>query len=66
MREYSKHLGRLRDDQLQAALDRFELGKLVSANPVRLGNFGQNLFLTSTAGEWVLRGNPLSPEQFVR
>ncbi len=66
MREYSKRLGRLHDDQLQAALDRFDLGKLVSADPVRLGNFGQNVFLTSTAGEWVLRGNPLSPEQFVR
>lgn len=62
--EYSRRLGRIAPRQRQAALDRFGLGALVSAEPVRFGNFGQVLFLTSAAGEYVLRGAPRYPWQF--
>ena len=62
--EYSARLGRITPAQFQAALDRFGLGRFVRAAPVRGGNFGQVLFLTSTAGAWVLRGSPLLPGQF--
>lgn len=46
--EYSKHLGIISDDQFQSALDRFDLGKFVQAEPIPFGLFGQNVFLTST------------------
>jgi len=62
--EYSQHLGGLSHDQFQAALDRFDLGELVSAQPIPFGNFGQNVFLTSTKGDYVLRGKPHYPWQF--
>lgn len=61
---YSQRLGRLSERQLQAALDRFQLGRLLRAEPVRLGNFGHNVFLASTQGAFVLRGAPLDPLQF--
>jgi hygromycin-B 7''-O-kinase len=54
--EYSKRLGPISSTQLQAALDHFNLGKLVSAEAIPFGLFGQNVFVTSTAGEFVLRG----------
>ena len=57
-REYSQRLGALTHAQLQAALDRFELGALIAAEPAPGGLFGQNVMLTSSAGEYVLRGNP--------
>ena len=57
-RQYSERLGVLRAEQLQAALDRFDLGALVDAAPMAGGLFGQNLLVTSTRGEWVLRGCP--------
>jgi aminoglycoside phosphotransferase (APT) family kinase protein len=63
-REYSKRLGVLSHRQFQAALDRFDLGALVCAEPIPLGLFGQNVFLTSTRGEYVLRGAPHYPWQF--
>jgi hygromycin-B 7''-O-kinase len=63
-REYSKRLGLLSSAQFQAALDRFDLGELIQAEPVPFGNFGQNVFLTSTKGEFVLRGAPHYPWQF--
>src|SRR5258708_20502752 len=68
-REYSKRIGAISDGQLQAALDRFGLVKLVAAEPVKSGLFGQNIFVTSTGGEFVLRGAPhhqwqLPTEQF--
>lgn len=62
--EYSPRLGRIAPVQFQAALDRFGLGRFVRATSVRGGNFGQVLFLTSTVGDWVLRGSPLLPGQF--
>jgi hygromycin-B 7''-O-kinase len=66
MLRYSHRLGELSPGQLQAALDRFDLGGLLRAEPISAGNFGQNLFLTSTTGQYVLRGAPFWPEQFPR
>ena len=57
-REYSKRLGAISDEQLQAALDRFGLGRMVSAEPIANGLFGQNLMVSTTSGEYVFRGAP--------
>jgi aminoglycoside phosphotransferase (APT) family kinase protein len=57
-REYSKRLGVLTGAKLQAALDRFGLGRLLDAQPAPGGLFGQNVFLTASSGEFVLRGCP--------
>jgi hygromycin-B 7''-O-kinase len=56
--EYSTRLGHITPAQFQAALDRFGLGTFVRAEPVVGGLFGQNVFVTSTGGELVLRGVP--------
>ena len=61
---YSQRLGVLMPQQFQTALARFALGDFVNAAPVTGGLFGQNVFLTSTQGEYVLRGNPHYPWQF--
>lgn len=57
-REYSKRLGSLTQAQLEAALARFDLGELVAAEPAAGGLFGQNIFVTSSRGDFVLRGCP--------
>ena len=62
--EYTKRLGIIRPDQFQAALNRFDLGTFVTAQPISFGLFGQNVFVTSTHGEWVLRGCPHYDWQF--
>lgn len=64
VREYSKRLGDISDDQLQKALTCFNLGDFLSAEPIPFGLFGQNLFLTSTVGKFVLRGVPHYDWQF--
>jgi aminoglycoside phosphotransferase (APT) family kinase protein len=51
-------VGVLTHEQLQAALDRFDLGELRGAEPAPSGLFGQNVMLASSTGEWVLRGAP--------
>jgi aminoglycoside phosphotransferase (APT) family kinase protein len=61
---YGKRLGQISDEQLQMALDRFHLGTLLHAEPVPFGLFGQNIFLTSTQGAYVLRGSPHYRWQF--
>src|SRR6266566_8007541 len=61
---YSKRLGLISDEQLQVALDRFHLGRFSGAEPIPFGAFGQNLFVSSTKGGYVLRGNPLLWWQF--
>lgn len=61
---YAPRLGHLPANKLQRALDRFGLGKLMVTEEVRTGNFGQNVFLTSTTGEYVFRGNPFFDWQF--
>ncbi len=55
---YSQRLGLISDEQFQAALDHFNLGRFVRAQPVPFGLFGQNVFVSSTEGEYVLRGDP--------
>jgi hygromycin-B 7''-O-kinase len=62
--EYTKRLGTIEPAQFQAALDRFDLGTFVAATPIPFGLFGQNVFVTSTHGEWVLRGCPHYDWQF--
>ena len=62
--EYSKRLGNISDEQLQGALDYFDLGKFLQAEPIPFGLFGQNLFVTSSVGEFVLRGVPHYDWQF--
>lgn len=54
--QYSRRLGSISSKQFQAALDHFDLGRFVSAEAIPFGLFGQNVFVTSTAGEFVLRG----------
>lgn len=63
-REYSHRLGALTPPQFQAALTRFSLGDFIDATPVSQGLFGQNVFVTSTQGAYVLRGAPHYPWQF--
>ncbi|HEX4203941.1 MAG TPA: phosphotransferase [Ktedonobacteraceae bacterium] len=63
-KKYSERLGMIADTQFQAALDRFHLGRLVQAEPVPFGLFGQNVFVSSTNGEYVLRGQPHFSWQF--
>ncbi len=55
---YSQRLGMISDDQFQAALDRFSLGRFVRAEAIPFGNFGQNVFVSSSTGEHVLHGDP--------
>ena len=62
--EYSQRLGNITDEQFQKALDRFELGQLIKAESIPFGNFGQNVFLTTTIGEYVFRGKPHYAWQF--
>ena len=57
-------LGHISTKQFQIALDRFNLGKLIQVEPVRLGFFEQNVFLYTTKGNYVLRGSPLHSWQF--
>ena len=61
---YSQRLGALTPQQFGAALARFSLGDFVGAAPITGGLFGQNVFVTSTHGEYVLRGSPHYPWQF--
>ena len=53
--EYSKRLRIIEPSQFQAALDRFDLGTFVAAMPIRFGLLRQNVFVSSTGGEWVCR-----------
>ena len=55
---YSHRLGAISDAQFQAVMSRFGLGRFLQAVPVTSGLFGQNVFLSTTAGEFVLRGAP--------
>ncbi|MGE3075927.1 MAG: phosphotransferase family protein [Dehalococcoidia bacterium] len=57
-REYSARLGVISDEQLQAALDRFGLGRVVRAEPIANGLFGQNLMVTASTGDYIFRGAP--------
>ena len=62
--DYGHRLGRLTGAQLQAAVDRFDLRRLVSAAPIPGGQFGQNVHLETDSGKWILRGCPHYDWQF--
>jgi hygromycin-B 7''-O-kinase len=55
---YGARLGMITTAQFQAALDRFALGTFIRAAAIPWGNFGQNVFVTASSGEYVLRGAP--------
>jgi hygromycin-B 7''-O-kinase len=57
-RMYSQRLGMISNSQFQAALDRFQLGHFLQAEAIPFGSFGQNVFVSSTTGNYVLRGDP--------
>jgi hypothetical protein len=50
-REFSECLGALSEEQMQAALDRFDLGSVAHAECILFGNFGQNVFVTCSKAE---------------
>lgn len=62
--KYSERLGEITNEQFQRALDTFHLGKFVKAEPISQGLFGQNVYITSDKGEFVLRGKPHYDWQF--
>lgn len=55
----SNPLGDITSEQLQLMLDRFNLGKLISSGKTSKGVGKQTLYVTSSSGEYVLKGNPL-------
>jgi len=57
-RHYSPRLGAIADAQFEAVARRMDLGAFVRAEPAGPGLFGQNVFLTTSAGEFVFRGAP--------
>jgi hygromycin-B 7''-O-kinase len=62
--EYSKRLGFISNEQFQQALDHFDLGQFIRAEAIPFGLFGQNVFVTSTTGKYVLRGHAHYDWQF--
>jgi len=62
--KYSERLGEISNKQFQKALDTFNLGKFIKAEPISQGLFGQNVYVTSDKGEFVLRGKPHYDWQF--
>lgn len=61
----SNKLGKITNNQLQLMLNRFNEGKLISSERTMNGVMGQTMFVTSTHGGFVLKGNPLYPGQFL-
>src|SRR5204863_10136905 len=57
-REYSKRLGSISDSQFEAVAERWNLGRFLRAEPVTSGLFGQNVFVSTSRGAFVLRGAP--------
>ena len=62
--KYSERLGEITGEQFQRALDTFNLGTFIKAEPISQGLFGQNVYITSDKGEFVLRGKPHYDWQF--
>jgi aminoglycoside phosphotransferase (APT) family kinase protein len=57
-RKYSERLGVITPGQLQMACDLLGVGSVTAAKPASAGLWGQNILLSTTQGEFVLRGNP--------
>lgn len=55
---YSERLGAITDEQFHAVAQRLQIGRFLKAAPTTSGLFGQNVFLTTSEGEFVLRGAP--------
>lgn len=55
---YSERLGAITDAQFDAATRKAGLGRFLAARQTSTGLFGQNVFLTTTGGEFVFRGAP--------
>ncbi len=55
---YSERLGAISDEQFRAVAQRLQIGRFLKAAPTTSGLFGQNVFVTTTDGEFVLRGAP--------
>jgi hygromycin-B 7''-O-kinase len=61
----SNKLGEVTNEQLQLMLNRFNLGKLISSEKTSKGVGKQTIFVLSSSGEYVLKGNPLFEGQFI-
>lgn len=61
----SNKLGLVTNEQLQLMLNRFNLGKLISSVKTPKGIGKQTMFVISSSGEYVLKGNPLFEGQFI-
>ncbi|MDR9855382.1 phosphotransferase [Paenibacillus sp. VCA1] len=61
----SNSLGSIAAGQIQSMLDRFHLGELISSERTAEGVMKQTMFIASTAGEYVLKGNPVYEGQWV-
>ncbi len=57
-KKYSERLGVIDPGQLFEVAERFDLGDITEAEPATTGLFGQNIFLTTSKGRFVLRGHP--------
>ncbi len=55
---YSQRLGAISNSRFQAVSTRLGLGRFLEAKAIASGLFGQNVFMHTTAGEFVLRGAP--------
>ena len=62
--DYAGSLGEISGAQFNQALQKLNLGSLVKIEKVQAGVVGQNVFLTSEKGDYVLRGRPFYDEQF--
>lgn len=65
-RQYSERLGVIEPDQLQAVADEFAIGRVTDAEPAPGGLFGQIIYLTTTTGQYAMRGNPHGHVQLIK
>lgn len=61
----SKKIDSVTKEQLQKMLDRYNLGELISFKQTEKGVMKQTIFVSSTSGDYVLKGNPIYEGQFV-
>lgn len=55
----SNKLGKIAPIQLQSMLDHYDYGRLISFQKTADGAMGQTMFIATSKGEYVLKGNPL-------